>query len=72
MMTLGAFSSIYVFEGLDGIESTGGWVLLGLGAVTCSLGFTHIIFSIYEMCKSSAKVNKILPLRSENSIEKLK
>ena len=63
MMSLGAFSSIYVFEGLDGIESTGGWVLLGLGGMVCSLGLTHIVYSIYEMCKSSARVNKISPIR---------
>lgn len=46
-MTLGAFVSIYVFEGLDGSESTGAWTLLGMAAGIVAIVIASLVFNIY-------------------------
>ena len=60
-MTLGSFTSIYVFEGLDGNESTGGWFLLGMSAGVGALMLASIIHNTYLICTNTAKVLKINP-----------
>ena len=60
-MTLGGFTSIYVFEGLDGSESTGGWFLLGMSAGMGVLMLASIIHNTYMVCMNKAKTLKINP-----------
>ena len=66
LMTLGAFTSIYVFEGLDGSESTGGWFLLGMSAGVGVMMLASIIHNTYMICTNTAKMLKINPESLEN------
>ena len=61
VMTLGAFSSIYVLEGLEGHESTGGWFLLGASSAICLLTTVAMGYNIYTVCYSASKATKINP-----------
>ena len=66
MLALGAFASIYVLEGLEGSESTGAWVLLGISCAITVVIFVQIVHGIYTVCTFSQKVSKISPEKFDN------
>ena len=66
LLALGSFVSIYVFEGLDGSESTGAWVLLGMGSAITCIVFGQVVHSIYSVCTYSKTSTKINPEQLDN------